>query len=61
VIDAHVPAGADVIPRSADALPMASLAVLARKHDPGREVFGGIALNRSVGGINPAATEPPRG
>src|SRR5262249_34973524 len=35
--------------------PTASLAFLARKVAPGLEVFGGIALNRSVGGVNPAA------
>ena len=32
--------------------PTASLAYLARKAVPGIELFGGIALNRSVGGIN---------
>jgi hypothetical protein len=37
--------------------PTASLAWLARQQAPGMEVFGGIALNRSVGGINPAAVE----
>jgi hypothetical protein len=37
--------------------PTASLAWLARKAAPGLEVFGGIALNRSVGGINAAAVE----
>src|ERR687895_334813 len=35
--------------------PTASLAYIVRKAAPGIEVFGGIALNRSVGGINPAA------
>ncbi|HYI95389.1 MAG TPA: DUF6282 family protein, partial [Bryobacteraceae bacterium] len=35
----------------------ASLAYLARKQVPGIELFGGIALNRSVGGVNPAAVE----
>lgn len=35
--------------------PTASLAYLVRKQVPGIEVFGGIALNRTVGGINPAA------
>jgi hypothetical protein len=35
----------------------ASLAYVARKVVPGLEVFGGIDLNRSVGGINPAAIE----
>jgi len=37
--------------------PTAGLAWLARKEVPGIEVYGGIALNRSVGGINPAAVE----
>lgn len=35
----------------------AGLAWLARQQTPGLEVFGGIALNRSVGGVNPAAVE----
>lgn len=37
--------------------PTASLAYTVRKIVPGIEVFGGIALNRSVGGVNPAAIE----
>ncbi len=37
--------------------PTASLAYLVRKVVPGIELFGGIALNRSVGGVNPAAVE----
>jgi hypothetical protein len=37
--------------------PTASLAYLARKLVPGVEAFGGIALNLSVGGINPMAVE----
>jgi hypothetical protein len=37
--------------------PTASLAYIVRKEVPGIEVFGGIVLNRSVGGINPAAVE----
>ncbi|MBL8228036.1 MAG: hypothetical protein JNL98_06150 [Bryobacterales bacterium] len=37
--------------------PTASWAALARAQTPGIEVFGGIALNRSVGGINAAAVE----
>lgn len=37
--------------------PTASLAYLARKLVTGVEIFGGIALNLSVGGINPAAVE----
>ena len=35
----------------------AGLAWLARQQAPGLEVFGGIALNRAVGGINLAAVE----
>ena len=35
----------------------AALAYIARKEVPGMEVFGGIDLNRSVGGVNPAAVE----
>ena len=35
----------------------AGLAWLARQHALGIEVFGGIALNRPVGGLNPAAIE----
>ncbi|HWB85127.1 MAG TPA: DUF6282 family protein [Bryobacteraceae bacterium] len=37
--------------------PTAGIAYLVRKEVPGIEVFGGIVLNRSVGGINPAAVE----
>src|SRR5207245_10448064 len=37
--------------------PTASLAYLVRKEAPGIEIFGGIDLNRSVGGVNPAAIE----
>ena len=37
--------------------PTASQAYLARKIVPGIEVFGGIALNLAVGGINAAAVE----
>ncbi len=37
--------------------PTASLATLARMGNPGIEVFGGIALNRAVGGVNLAAVE----
>ena len=37
--------------------PTASLAFLARKEVPGIELFGGIALNLTVGGVNPAAVE----
>jgi len=35
----------------------AGIAYLVRKLVPGIEVFGGIDLNRTVGGINPAAVE----
>ena len=35
----------------------AALAYVVRKEVPGLEVFGGIDLNRSVGGVNPAAVE----
>jgi hypothetical protein len=37
--------------------PTASLAYVVRKIVPGIEVFGGIDLNRSVGGVNPAGVE----
>jgi hypothetical protein len=37
--------------------PTAALAFIVRKEVPGIEVFGGIALNRTVGGINLAAVE----
>src|SRR5918911_3761354 len=37
--------------------PTASLAYIVRKVAPGIELFGGIALNLTVGGINPAAVE----
>jgi uncharacterized protein DUF6282 len=37
--------------------PTAGLAFLARKEAPGLEVFGGIDLNLSVGGMNAAAVE----
>jgi len=37
--------------------PTASLAYIVRKEVPGIEIFGGIDLNRSVGGINAAAVE----
>jgi hypothetical protein len=35
----------------------ASLAYIVRKAVPGMELFGGVALNLSVGGVNPAAVE----
>src|SRR5215469_2722738 len=78
VIDFHVHADPDSLPRSIDAIdlarlakqrgmrglvlknhyePTASLAYLVRKEVPGLEVFGGIDLNRTVGGVNPAAVE----
>jgi hypothetical protein len=37
--------------------PTASLAYIVRKEVPGIEVFGGIVLNRAVGGVNPSAVE----
>jgi hypothetical protein len=37
--------------------PTAGLAYLVRQQTPGLEVFGGVALNMPVGGINPAAVE----
>jgi hypothetical protein len=78
VVDLHVHADPDSVPRSIDAVdlarlaksrgmralvlkshwePTASLAFLVRKAVPGIEIFGGIDLNRSVGGINPTAVE----
>jgi hypothetical protein len=78
VIDIHVHAAPDSIPRSIDAIslarlakskgmrglvlknhyePTASLAWIVGKIVPGIEIFGGIDLNRSVGGVNPAAVE----
>jgi hypothetical protein len=35
----------------------AALAYIVRKEVPGIEIFGGIDLNRTVGGVNPAAVE----
>src|SRR5436190_16486798 len=35
----------------------AALAYVVRQQVPGIEIFGGIDLNRSVGGVNPAAIE----
>src|SRR3954449_9146946 len=78
VVDIHVHADPDSVPRSIDAIdlarlakergmralvlkshwePTASMAALVRKAVPGIEVFGGIDLNRSVGGINATAVE----
>ena len=37
--------------------PTTGIAFLVHRVVPGIEVFGGIALNRQVGGINPAAVE----
>jgi len=37
--------------------PTASLAYIVRKEVPGIEIFGGISLDLTVGGINPAAVE----
>jgi len=78
VIDFHVHADPDSLPRSIDAIslaklakargmrglvlknhyePTASLAWLVRQEVPGIEIFGGIDLNLTVGGLNPAAVE----
>lgn len=78
VIDIHVHADPDSMPRSIDAIDLArlakargmrglvlknhyestaALAYIVRKEVPGIEIFGGIDLNRSVGGVNPAAVE----
>jgi hypothetical protein len=78
VIDIHVHADPDSMPRSIDAIDLArlakgrgmrglvlknhyestaALAYVVRKVVPGIEIFGGIDLNRSVGGVNPAAVE----
>jgi hypothetical protein len=38
-------------------LPTVQLAYLVRQLVPGIELFGAIALNRSVGGVNPAAVQ----
>ena len=35
----------------------AGLAYLVDKYTPGLEVYGGIVLNRLIGGINPAAVQ----
>src|ERR1700722_20353137 len=37
--------------------PTASLAYIVRKEVPGIDVFGGVDLNLSVGGMNPSAVE----
>src|SRR4030095_8379890 len=37
--------------------PTQSLAFIVRKEVPGIEVFGGISLDLTVGGVNPAAVE----
>ncbi len=78
VIDIHVHADPDSLPRKIDAIdlarmakergmrgmvlknhyePTASLAYVVRRVVPGIEIFGGIDLNLTVGGINPAAVE----
>ena len=41
--------------------PTASLAAIVRKEVPGIEVFGSIALNRAVGGVNPVAVQQMSG
>jgi hypothetical protein len=78
VVDIHVHADPDAVPRSIDAYDLAKLAkergirglvlkshyeatatsaYLVRRAVPGIEIFGGIDLNRAVGGVNPAAVE----
>jgi hypothetical protein len=78
VIDIHVHAAPDSIPRSIDAIDLAKLAesrgmraIVLKNHFaptaadayfvpkivPGIQVFGGIDLNLSVGGMNPIAVE----
>src|ERR1700704_2399030 len=66
VIDIHAHSDPDSRPRSIDAIDLAlknhyestaALAYVVRKEVPGIEIFGGIDLNRSVGGINPEAIE----
>src|SRR5580704_4683672 len=37
--------------------PTASLAYIVRKEVPGIEIFGGISLDLTVGGVNPSAVE----
>src|SRR5579863_3043345 len=37
--------------------PTAGLAYIVSKEVPGIEVFGGISLDRTVGGVNPAAVD----
>ena len=81
VIDIHVHTLPDRVPRSIDAIDVATLAksrgmrglvlknhyestasqaYLVRKEVPGLEVFGGIDLNLTVGGINVAAVDQMR-
>jgi hypothetical protein len=78
VIDFHAHCDPDSMPRSIDAVDLATmakargmrglvlknhyestaaLAYMVRKAVPGIEIFGGIDLNRTVGGVNPAAVE----
>jgi hypothetical protein len=38
-------------------IPTAPLAFLVAREVPGIQIFGGLALNRPVGGVNPAAVE----
>jgi Family of unknown function (DUF6282) len=78
VVDVHIHASPDSIPRSIDAIDMAklakskgmraivfknhyeptsSVAYLVHQVVPGIDVFGGIDLNLSVGGMNPVAVE----
>ncbi len=53
-IDMHTHSDPDGVPRKIDT---ASLAYIVRKDVPGIEVFGGISLDLTVGGVNPAAVE----
>src|SRR5712675_1800161 len=59
-IDIHVHSDPDAFNRSLDDFEiarMAARAALVMRTVPGIEVWGGIALNRSVGGVNPMAVE----
>ncbi len=72
LIDFHTHAAPDIFGRAVDDDELAQLAasrqmealvfknhvtLTADKHVPGIKVFGGIVLNRAVGGINPQAVE----
>src|SRR5882757_729307 len=62
-IDMHAHSDPDGVPRKIDAVDLARLAkergmrAIVRKDVPGIEVFGGISLDLTVGGVNPAAVE----